>query len=131
MTNAPSISSPARRKRPWLAALWSLLFPGTGQIYCGQDNKGVFLLGMSLLGHWATSGNSSWLLFPMAALDAFTVAKKINNSNSVSRWEFFPRIPGLSAVPPRLILVTITLWIAAWVVLNIRHFAAGYPDPGQ
>src|SRR5580704_7441703 len=89
---------------PALAAVLSFLLPGLGQILCQQDNKGIFLLGVSLLGHWLTAGLSSLLLCPAMSLDAWLIAKKINGNSTVGRWEFFPGVKPLNAIPPRIIL---------------------------
>jgi TM2 domain-containing membrane protein YozV len=113
-------------RRPWLAALFSLLLPGLGQIYCRQDNKGVFLIGMSLLGQWSTGGLSSWILCPALALDAFLIARKSNDGTEVCRWEFFPSIKSLDSVPTRIMLLVITMLVAALTVAHILLFAADY-----
>src|ERR1700691_5723252 len=111
---------------PVLAAVLSFLLPGLGQILCHQDNKGIFLLGMSLLGHWLTGGLSSLLLCPAMSLDAFLTAREINKNASAGRWEFFPGIKLLNSIPPRFILIFIVLLIAAITVFRIRNFAFSY-----
>jgi hypothetical protein len=113
-----------RGKSPALAALSSVILPGLGQIYCGQDNKGVFLLGMSLLGYWSTGGLSSLFLCPAIAADALMIARRLNLSATVGRWEFFPAIKLLNAIPPRVILAAIVLAIATLTVLHIVQFAS-------
>jgi TM2 domain-containing membrane protein YozV len=88
--NPPASSTETgRKKKPWLAALLSLLAPGLGQIYCGQDNKGVFLVGMALLGQWSTGGLSSWILCPAVALDAFMIAGEFNALAKSTGGNFF------------------------------------------
>ncbi len=120
-----------RHKHPWLAALLSLLLPGLGQIYCAQDNKGVFLAGMALLGQWSTGGLSSWLLCPAMALDAFMIARKLNEPAEVGRWEFFPGLKPLNSLPTRVMLMAVVLLVAALTVVHIRHFASDYVLPGK
>jgi len=124
--NPELASQPAghRAKSPAVAALLSLMLPGLGQIHCRQDNKGVFLLGMALLGHWSTGGLSSLFLCPAMAADAFMIARKLNSGTPAARWEFFPAIKRLNAIPPRIILITIVLAIAALTVLHIVRFAS-------
>jgi TM2 domain-containing membrane protein YozV len=111
---------------PALAAILSFLLPGLGQILCRQDNKGVFLLGMSLLGHWLTAGLSSLLLCPAMSLDAWLITKKINADSNVGRWEFFPGIKPLNVIPPRIILMLIVAMIAAITVIRVVKFASDY-----
>jgi hypothetical protein len=113
-------------KSPALAAILSFLLPGLGQILCRQDNKGVFLLGMSLLGHWLTAGLSSLLLCPAMSLDAWLITKKINADSNVGRWEFFPGIKPLNVIPPRIILMLIVAMIAAITVIRVVKFASDY-----
>ena len=116
---------------PVLTAVLSFLLPGLGQILCRQDNKGVFLLGMSLLGHWLTAGLSSLLLCPAMSLDAWLIAKKINGDSNVGRWEFFPGIKPLNAIPPRIILMLIVALIATITVIRVVKFASDYHlEPG-
>jgi hypothetical protein len=131
--NPPTDSMPEKRscKSPWLAALLSLLLPGSGQIYCRQDNKGVFLIGMSLLGQWSTGGMSSWILCPVMALDAFMIARKLNGGGVIQRWEFFPGIKALNFLPTRIILLAVAALVAALTVVHIVHFAADYNLPAK
>jgi TM2 domain-containing membrane protein YozV len=120
-----------RKKHPWLAALLSLLLPGLGQIYCGQDNKGAFLVGMALLGQCSTGGLSSWILCPAMALDAFMIASDLNTLSKVGRWEFFPGFKPLHSLPTRVMLMAVVLLLAALTVVHIRHFASDYTLPGK
>jgi len=113
-------------KSPALAAILSFLLPGLGQIICRQDNKGVFLLGMSLLGHWLTGGLSSLLLCPAMSMDAWFIARKINGNSTIGRWEFFPGVKPLNAIPPRVILMFIIAWIAFITVIRVVNFASDY-----
>lgn len=120
-----SVPKTGSGKSPWLAALLSLLVPGLGPIYCRQDNKGVFLVGMSLLGQWSTGGLSSWLLCPAMAVDAFLLARKLNTGKVIERWEFFPGIKPLNSIPPRIILLAVVILVAALTVVHIRQFVSG------
>ena len=46
------------KRRPWLAALLSVLFPGMGQVYAGKRKLGaVFMLGFIAIGNL----NAIWL----------------------------------------------------------------------
>jgi len=130
--NSPTnpVAKTEHRKSPWLAALLSLLLPGLGPIYCRQDNKGVFLIGMSLLGQWSTGGLSSWFLCPAMALDAFLLARKLNTGKVIERWEFFPGIKPLNSIPSRIMLLAVVIVVAVLTVVHIRLFASGY-DPAN
>jgi TM2 domain-containing membrane protein YozV len=113
-----------------LSAVLSFLLPGVGQIYCGQDNKGVFLIGFSLLGLWSTNGMTCLFLCPLLAWDAFLIATKINRGLAAQRWEFFPGIKPLNSIPPRVVRVAIVALIAAVIVLHIVHYASTYHPTG-
>ena len=126
--NNPPQPIQQRAKSPTGAALLSLLVPGLGQIYCGQDNKGVFLIGMALLGYWSTNSVSSWVLWPAMAVDALMIAQKLKTGLTVQRWEFFPSIKPLHSVPPRIMLLAIVLLIATLTVFRVIHFASDYPS---
>lgn len=67
---------------PLLAALCSLLLPGSGHIWLGQKKKGVVILigalfTCSLLG----------LLNLLAALDAWGLARKVARGEKLGEWE--------------------------------------------
>jgi hypothetical protein len=125
----PNTEKP-RRKSSALATVLSLLLSGLGQIYCLQDNKGVYLAGVSLLGHWTTGGISSLLLFPVMSLDALMIARKINQGAPVRRWEFFPGIRPLNNLPPRILPLAVLALIAAITVARIVIYASDY-RPGE
>lgn len=130
-TPAAFIQEKPGRKKPWLAALLSLLLPGLGQIYCAQDNKGVFLVGMSLLGQWSTGGLSSWILCPVMAVDALMIARKSNANGEIRRWEFFPGIALLNSIPARIMLFVVVVLVAVLTVVHIRFFAANFAPPDK
>lgn len=113
-----------KRRSPIIAGVAGFLLPGCGQIYCRQDNKGVFLLAFSLLGHWLTAGLSSLLICPAMGLDAFLAAKQINRGKIIGRWEFFPGLHPLNHIPARTILLSIVFLIATITVIRIVRFAS-------
>jgi len=125
--NAPvNADPPASWSRPpWVAGLLNLILPGLGNIFSGQDNKGIFLIGMALLGQWSSGGLSSLVLCPVMAVDAFLIARKRNRGGTPGRWEFFPGVRFLNALPARIILLGVVVIVAATMVLHIRQFAAG------
>jgi TM2 domain-containing membrane protein YozV len=126
MSNATPISTPikAHRKSSILASALSFFFPGLGQIYCHQDNKGVFLIAIFLLGYWTTGGTSSFLLSPLLSIDAFMIARQWNQDQPILRWEFFPAWRWLNRLPPRIIVITLLAAVALITVLQIRFYAA-------
>lgn len=115
-----------RAGAPGLIAALGFFVPGLGQICCAQDNKGVFLLGMAVLGHWLTGGISTLLLCPMSGLDAFMVARKIRNGSAIRKWAFYPGLGLFDRLPPRVIPMVVVCVILAITVIRIVIYAQGY-----
>jgi TM2 domain-containing membrane protein YozV len=113
-----------------LASVLGFCLPGAGQIYCAQDNKGVFLIGLFLLGHWATGGISSLLLCPAMSLDALLIAEKMDYGEKVARWEFFPRIKFINKLSPRVVPLAMIIFLAAIIIARILIYASDY-RPGE
>ncbi len=116
---APAIAT--RPRRPWLAGLLSLLWPGLGQLYNGRFRKGAALLAFAILWRWLGLGaveTFRWWLWSLggalllslyAAWDAFRMARDLR--------EF---IPG-----PRN---TIPLYVAAAALLTTATLGAGFVE---
>jgi hypothetical protein len=104
---------------PVLAAVASFLLPGLGQILCGQDNKGVYILGLALLGHWLTGGISSALLCPAMGLDAFLVAVQLKRGRPVQRWEFLPGFKPLKGLKPNVFPRALAILVLAITLIRI------------
>lgn len=69
-------------KDPIVALLLSLfLLGGTGQIFLGQTTKGIVLIVATI----CTCGLAGIL----GAIDAYMIAKRLQEGNSVNKWEFF------------------------------------------
>jgi TM2 domain-containing membrane protein YozV len=92
-----------KEKSPGIAALLSLIFAGSGQIYNAELAKGILILAGTLLGLlvFLIPGIIVWIY---GIYDAFVTTKKMNEG----RIEY--RVPTLS---------NILLYIAAWIVLVI------------
>jgi hypothetical protein len=77
-------------KSPGLAALLSFLLVGMGQIYLGQVEKGLCMLGVVLLVIMsaALSPLGVVILF-LNVLDAFLVGRRVRQGQQVRRWQFF------------------------------------------
>jgi TM2 domain-containing membrane protein YozV len=84
------LSLTAQSKSPALAALLSFLLVGMGQIYLGQVEKGLTMLGaVLLLMLTVTLGQLGFVILLFNVLDAFLLARRIEAGKPVLRWEFF------------------------------------------
>ena len=75
-------------KQPWLMALLSFLVIGLGQMIIGQVKKGAVMLLAGLFINLITGGLSI-VIFPLSAIDAYKIAKKIKSGEYVGEWDFF------------------------------------------
>lgn len=77
-------------KNPALMAVMSCLcIVGLGQMTLGQTGKGLLLLFGSIGLAVVTAGLSVVVTLPLAAVDAYLIAKKLEAGNSVGEWEWF------------------------------------------
>jgi TM2 domain-containing membrane protein YozV len=74
---------------PALAALLSFLLVGLGQMVLGQTIKGVVMLIVALVLGALTGCVACLVTFPVSAIDAYLIAKKLKEGKSVGEWEFF------------------------------------------
>jgi len=77
-------------KDPLLMALLSgccLAF--LGQLILGQKTKGIVMMIVSAFICVLTLGVGILILYPVAAIDAYLIAKKLKNGQAVGQWEFF------------------------------------------
>lgn len=72
-----------------MAALSGCCLAGLGQIVLGQTLKGVIILVVSMLLGAVTMGVSILVTWPLGAVDAYMVAKKLKEGKTVGIWEFF------------------------------------------
>jgi TM2 domain-containing membrane protein YozV len=74
-------------KDPIIAAVLSLvLFGGVGQIYLGQQKKGIIIIVASVLLSCIGVGAIIWLV---GAYDAYVIGTKLKNGQAVGDMEFF------------------------------------------
>ena len=62
---------------------------GLGQILLGQTVKGIVLLLASIAFAVLTMGMSVFVMWPAMGIDAYLIAKKLKEGNTVGQWEFF------------------------------------------
>jgi len=72
-------------KSPTLAAFYSGIIAGTGQIYLGQRKKGLLLL---MIGPITFYIGLSWLVSIVSAIDAYGSGSKLRDGNVLQEWEF-------------------------------------------
>jgi hypothetical protein len=116
---------PVKVGPPVIIGLLGLGIPGLGQLCCAQDNKGVFLFGAALLGHWLTGGISTFVLCPISGLDAFTIARAIKNGLVIRKWTFFPGHRHFDYLRPNFIPMLICSFIFVVAVIRLLIFANG------
>lgn len=77
-------------KDPLLMGILSgCLIAGLGQMVLGQVTKGVMILIGSMVVAVLTAGISIFVTWPLGGIDAYLIAKKLKNGQSVGEWECF------------------------------------------
>lgn len=76
-------------KNPIIAALLSFfLFGGVGQLYLGQQKKGIILIVVWFLG-WCSFGAITTVAAILGAIDAFILADKLQKGESIGDMQWF------------------------------------------
>ena len=84
------ISASNPPKDPALMGLLSgCCIMGLGQMMLGQVGKGVVILLGSIVLNVLTVGVASFVVLPLAGIDAYLIAKKLREGQAVGQWEFF------------------------------------------
>ena len=89
MTALPTSPAPAPVANPTspdpvLAAVLSFIFPGAGQLWCGQGLKGIVMLGVAM---FTLSGCG--VLSVLAAVDAYLIAQRKRRGETLGEWQMF------------------------------------------
>jgi len=74
------------KKTPWVAAVWSLLSPGTGQVYIHRTIVAVFLLVS-----WIVVSYNSHLLPAMQ----YTLLGQLDKAKAIVDWQWYLNIPSI------------------------------------
>lgn len=76
-------------KNPIIAAILSLLLlGGVGQLYLGQQKKGLILIAAWVIGI-CTGGILSVAVQVVGAIDAYMLAEKLQNGSAIGDMEWF------------------------------------------
>ena len=77
-------------KDPIIAAVLSaVVLGGVGQIYLGQQKKGIILIVVSLVAWCLSVGTLGWIIQLVGAYDAYVIGNKLKAGQSVGDMEFF------------------------------------------
>ncbi len=63
------------KRNPGIAAILSLVIPGSGQMYCGYVNRGIIILISTLILVWVLIGIILWV---WNIYDAYQIAENVN-----------------------------------------------------
>ena len=69
-----------------IAALSVIPFPWLGQIFLGQTAKGISML---LVTYFLSFFLIGIIMLPLAAIDAYKLAKELQDGGSIGPWDFF------------------------------------------
>jgi TM2 domain-containing membrane protein YozV len=76
-------------KNPIVAAILSFfLLGGVGQLYLGQQKKGIILIVIWILG-WCTGGIVTFIVSIVGAIDAFVMADKLQKGEPIGDMQWF------------------------------------------
>jgi len=89
MDGSVLIASIPARDPLLMAFLSGCCLAGLGQILIGQSAKGAVVVFLAILLAFMTTGLSTLVVFPLAALDAYLLAAKLRKGKTVGLWEFF------------------------------------------
>ena len=88
-TSANQIEPSDPPKNPIIAALLSLiLLGGVGQLYLGQNTKGIILIVVWVVG-WCTFGLVTAVAAIVGAIDAYIIADKLQKGETVGEKQWF------------------------------------------
>jgi TM2 domain-containing membrane protein YozV len=77
-------------KDPVIAAVLSLiLLGGAGQLYLGQQRKGIILIVISIVAWCLSIGTLGWIVQIVGAYDAYVIGNKLKSGKAVGDMEFF------------------------------------------
>lgn len=86
----PASENKSEQKSPVLAALLSFLLIGMGQVYLGQVEKGLLMLGVVLVLMMTVAlGPLGIIILLFNVADAYLLARKIKGGRPLRKWEFF------------------------------------------
>ncbi|MDT5270139.1 MAG: hypothetical protein QOH49_2325 [Acidobacteriota bacterium] len=86
----PALEGKGEQRSPLLAALLSFLLIGMGQVYLGQVEKGLLMLGVVLaLMMTVALGPLGLVILLFNVADAYLLALKLGDGRRLRKWEFF------------------------------------------
>lgn len=90
MQSTSQIQPSSPPKDPIIAAVLSLLLlGGVGQLYLGQQKKGIIIIVASILAWCISVGTLGWIIQLVGAYDAYVIGNKLKNGQPVGDMEFF------------------------------------------
>jgi TM2 domain-containing membrane protein YozV len=90
MQSTSTIQPASPPKDPIIAGVLSLiLLGGVGQLYLGQQKKGIIIIVVCLLLWCISVGTLGWLLQLVGAYDAYAIGNKLKAGQPVGDMEFF------------------------------------------
>ena len=69
-----------------MAVLSGCTIPWIGQMLLGQKTKGIVMMIVTIISVFLVVGLFLW---PVAAVDAYLIGKKLREVKTVGQWEFF------------------------------------------
>ncbi len=91
-SSVTTINGPDKPQRSpiYIAVVSGCCVAGLGQLIVGQVGKGLVMMLVSVIVAVITGGIGAFVMWPLMAVDAYMVTKKINSGKPVGPWEFFP-----------------------------------------
>lgn len=82
----PIVASDPPKDPMLMAVLSGCTVPWIGQMLMGQKTKGIVMMLVTVVSVFAIVGIFLW---PVAAVDAYKIGKKLKEGKAVGEWEFF------------------------------------------
>jgi TM2 domain-containing membrane protein YozV len=90
MQSTTTVQPSSPPKDPIIAAVLSaIVLGGAGQLYLGQQKKGIILIVVSAILWCVSVGTLGWIVQLIGAYDAYVIANKLKNGQPVGDMEFF------------------------------------------
>ena len=77
-------------KNPIIAAVLSFLFlGGVGQLYMGQQKKGIIIILVAIVAWCFSVGTLGWIVHILGAIDVYMLAEKLQKGESIGDMQWF------------------------------------------